>query len=155
MSIAFGVPFDLQLFLIDWQAQPLAQISPFPKVSVRLITGGPSDIFVNQPMSHDTTGTFYYSWTPGSIGQYRITYEYQFKSISRFFSEEIDVEIPSSGGSNVNSDVTLITVPDSDLIISALNTNIQATPIDVGEDAVEAVMVEVNEVSVIPVSEDL
>lgn len=115
-----GSSFDFQLFLVDEDGLPYNQSPPYPKISLRRVSGTPTDIFIDQTMTPDTLGTFYYSFTPTTVGQYHLKYEYQLFGSSKFFFDDVDVETGGSGGGGSNissSEIIIVAEPSDDDVI--------------------------------------
>jgi hypothetical protein len=99
-----GVPFVSQLFLIDDNATSISQTAPYPKISIRYMTGTPSNVVTGVTMTTDAVGKFYYPWTPTNAGQYQISFEYQVDGVSRFYFDEVDAEDIAGDVYNIYSD---------------------------------------------------
>lgn len=91
-SVKVNRPYTFQLFLTDSAGAKIAQTAPFPKITIRRVSGTPAVIVNAATMTQDVAGRYIYAWTPPAVGQYSAEYEYEYLSVSRFANDEIDVQ---------------------------------------------------------------
>jgi len=91
-SVKVNRPYTFQLFLADASGAKFGQTAPFPKITIRRVSGTPAVIVNAATMTQDVVGRYIYAWTPPAIGQYSAEYEYEYLSVSRFANDEIDVQ---------------------------------------------------------------
>lgn len=91
-SIKVNRPYTFQLFLVDAAGAKISQSSPYPKITIKRVSGTPAVIVNAATMTQDVVGRYIYAWTPTEKGQYSAEYEYQYLSVSRYANDEVDVQ---------------------------------------------------------------
>jgi hypothetical protein len=88
-----GVANTLQLFALDQAGAPIAQVAPWPKVSISRVSAPIADLVTDASMTIKAAGEFVYAWTPLVVGQYRAKYEMKNGATSVFAYEDFDSQV--------------------------------------------------------------